>query len=134
MIPSPVNLSTVPPKRATCAVSMAGAAVGTTVLIVGLELSATVALLLASCGLGIEWMLLRLARTDDERAEQVAIGIAARAGNGLLLAILALLILRAQGADERAIVIVVGCLVAVFAASFLDAAIHPERVRIGYKA
>ncbi|TMK18454.1 MAG: hypothetical protein E6G65_12185 [Actinobacteria bacterium] len=121
-------------KRATCAVSMAGAAVGTTVLIVGLELSATVALLLASCGLGIEWMLLRLARTDDERAEQVAIGIAARAGNGLLLAILALLILRARGADERAIVIVVGCLVAVFAASFLDAAIHPERVRIGYKA
>ena len=61
-------------------------------------------------------------------------GIAARAGNGLLLAILALLILRAQGADERAIVIVVGCLVAVFAASFLDAAIHPERVRVGYKA
>jgi hypothetical protein len=71
---------------------------------------------------------------DTGRAEQVAIGIAARAGNGLLLAILALLILRAQGADERAIVAVVGCLVAVFAASFLDAAIHPERVRIGYKA
>jgi 4-hydroxybenzoate polyprenyltransferase len=121
-------------KRATCAVSMVGAALGTAVLIAGLELPATMALLLGSCGLGIEWMLLRLARTDDERAEQVAIGIAARAGNGLLLAILALLILRAQGADERAIVTVVGCVVAVFAASFLDAAIHPERVRIGYKA
>ena len=121
-------------KRATCAVSMAGAAVGTVVLIAGLELPATIALLLGSCGLGIEWMLLRLARTDDDRAEQVAIGIAARAGNGLLLAILALLILRAQGAEERAIVAVVGCLVAVFAVSFLDAAMHPERVRIGYKA
>jgi 4-hydroxybenzoate polyprenyltransferase len=121
-------------KRATCAVSMAGAAVGTVVLIAGLDLPATIALLLGSCGLGIEWMLLRLARTDDDRAEQVAIGIAARAGNGLLLAILALLILRAQGADERAIVAVVGCLVAVFAVSFLDAAMHPERVRIGYKA
>jgi 4-hydroxybenzoate polyprenyltransferase len=121
-------------KRATCAVSMAGAAVGMAVLIAGLELPATLALLLGSCGLGIEWMLLRLARTDDERAEQVAIGTAARAGNGLLLAILALLILRAQGADERAIVTVVGCLVAVLAVSFLDAAIHPERVRIGYKA
>jgi predicted permease len=113
---------------------MAGAAVGTAVLIAGLELPATIALLLGSCGLGIEWMLLRLARTDDDRAEQVAIGIAARTGNGLLLAILALLILRAQGADERAIVAVVGCLVAVFAVSFLDAAMHPERVRIGYKA
>jgi 4-hydroxybenzoate polyprenyltransferase len=89
-------------KRATCAVSMAGAALGSAVLIAGLELPATIALLLGSCGLGIEWMLLRLARTDDERAEQVAIGIAARAGNGLLLAILALLILRGQGADERA--------------------------------
>ena len=121
-------------KRATCAVSMAGAALGTAVLIAGLELPARIALLLGSCGLGIEWMLLRLARTDDERAEQVAIGTAARAGNGLLLAILALLILRAQGADERAIVTVVGCLVAVLAVSFLDAAIHPERVRIGYKA
>jgi hypothetical protein len=45
-----------------------------------------------------------------------------------------LLILRAQGADERAIDAVVGCLIAAFAASFLDAAIHPDRVRIGYKA
>ncbi|HEX2421659.1 MAG TPA: UbiA family prenyltransferase [Actinomycetota bacterium] len=58
-------------KRATCAVSMAGAALGTAVLIAGLELLATIALLLGSCGLGIEWMLLRLARTHDERAEQV---------------------------------------------------------------
>ena len=56
-----------------------GPALGTAVLIAGLELPATIALLLGSCRLGIEWMLVRLARTDDERAEQVAIGIAARA-------------------------------------------------------
>ena len=121
-------------KRATCVASMTGAAVGTTVLIAGLQVPATVAVLLGVCGLGIEWMLLRLARTDDEQAEQVAIGIAARAGNGLLLATLALLILQAQDANERTIIAIVGCLVAIFAASFLDAAIHPGRVRIGYKA
>jgi 4-hydroxybenzoate polyprenyltransferase len=121
-------------KRATCVASMTAAAVGTTALIASLRVPASVAVLLGTCGLGIGWMLLRLARSNDERAEQVAIGIAARAGNGLLLAILALLILRAQAADERTIVAIVGCLVAVFAVSFLDAAIHPERVRIGYKA
>ena len=78
--------------------------------------------------------LQKILRLGEGRRLKDAAKAAARAGNGLLLAILALLILRAQGADERAIVIVVGCLVAVFAASFLDAAIRPERVRIGYKA
>jgi hypothetical protein len=79
-------------------------------------------------------MLLRLARTDDERAEQVAIGVAARAGDGLLLAILALLILRAQGADERPFVTVVGCLGGGLRRVLPGCSIHPERVRIGYKA
>jgi 4-hydroxybenzoate polyprenyltransferase len=120
-------------KRATCTLSMAGAAAGTAVLIAGLHAPLAVAAMLALCGAGIEWMLLRLSRANEERSEQVAIGIAARAGNGLLLAVLALLFLLADGADDRAIVSIVGCLVAVFAASFLDAALHPEQVRIGYK-
>jgi 4-hydroxybenzoate polyprenyltransferase len=120
-------------KRATCLVSMTGAALGTAIVVVGLHVPLSVAAMLGACSAGIEWMLVRLARTEDERSEQVTIGIAARAGNGLLLAILAILVLRSEGADDRAIVTIVGCLVSVFAASFLDAALHPDRVRIGYK-
>jgi hypothetical protein len=113
---------------------MAGAALGATLLIAGLRVPASLAVLMALCVLGIEWMLVRLGRTDDERSEQVSIGIAARAGNGVLLATLAVLILRGQSAGDRTLVTIVGCLIAVFAVSFLDAALHPERVRIGYKA
>lgn len=121
-------------KRATCLVSVIGAALGTAILIAGLHVPAPVAAMLAICGVGIEWMLIRLARTHDPRSEQVAIGIAARAGNGLLILALAFLLLRADGADDRAIVPILAWVLGVFAISFLDAALHPERVRIGYKA
>jgi 4-hydroxybenzoate polyprenyltransferase len=121
-------------KRATCLVSVTGAALGTGIVIGGLHVPAPVAAMLAVCGAGIEWMLIRLAGTEDRRSEQVAIGIAARAGNGLLIMALAFLLLQADGADERTIVTILACLLCVFAVSFLDAALHPERVRIGYKA
>ena len=121
-------------KRTTCLVSAVGAAVGCSIVIASVQPGPEVGALLVACGLGIEWMLLRLARVEDERSEQVSIGIAARAGNGLLLSTLTLLLLRGVGADERTTATIVACLVAVFAASFLDAALHPEQVRIGYKA
>lgn len=121
-------------KRATCLVSATGAALGTAVLITGLHVPMPVAAMLALCGIGIEWMLIRLANTDDPRLEQVAIGIAARAGNGLLVLALAFLLLQADGADRQTIVAILAYVLGVFAVSFLDAALHPERVRIGYKA
>jgi 4-hydroxybenzoate polyprenyltransferase len=121
-------------KGATCMISMGGVAIGTSIVIVAIGPSAPVAALLVLCAVGVEWMLVRLARVDDERTEQVSIGIAARAGNGLLLSILAVLLLRGSGADGWTTATIIGSLVAVFAASFLDAALHPERVRIGYKA
>jgi 4-hydroxybenzoate polyprenyltransferase len=121
-------------KQATCFVSAIGAAVGCSIVIVAIRPGPELGALLIACGLGIEWMLLRLARVEDERSEQVSIGLAARAGNGLLVSTLALLLLRGAGADERTTVTIVGCLVAVFAASFLDAALHPDQVKIGYKA
>jgi 4-hydroxybenzoate polyprenyltransferase len=121
-------------KRATCLVSVAGAALGTGIMVAGLHAPTSVAAMLAICGIGIEWMLVRLARTRDPRLEQVAIGIAARAGNGLLILVLAFLLLQADGADERTLVTILACLLGVFAISFLDAALHPGRVRIGYKA
>ncbi len=121
-------------KRATCIVSVGGAALGTAILIGGLHVPASVAAMLAVYGIGIAWMLIRLATVRDPRLEQVAIGVAARAGNGLLISILALLFLRSGGAHERTTEVFIACLLGVFAVSFLDAALHPERVRIGYKA
>jgi 4-hydroxybenzoate polyprenyltransferase len=121
-------------KRATCIVSVGGAALGTAILIGGLHVPASVAAMLAIYGIGIAWMLIRLATVLDPRLEQVAIGVAARAGNGLLISILALLFLRSGGAHERTTEVFIASLLGVFAVSFLDAALHPERVRIGYKA
>jgi 4-hydroxybenzoate polyprenyltransferase len=121
-------------KPATCLISVIGAALGTAILTTGLDVPAPVAAMFTADAIGIEWMLIRLARTHDPRSEQVAIGIAARAGNGLLISVLALLLLQAEGADERTIVTILACVLGVFAISFLDAASHPERVRIGYKA
>jgi 4-hydroxybenzoate polyprenyltransferase len=121
-------------KRATCIFSVTGAALGTVIIIAGLEVPAPVAAMLAICAIGIEWMLIRLACTHYPRLEQVAIGVAARAGNGLLILTLAFLLLQADGADGRTIVTILACVLGMFAVSFLDAALHPERVRIGYKA
>jgi hypothetical protein len=121
-------------KRATCAVSMAGAAQGTAVLIAGLSSLPRSPCCSGPAGRGSSGCS-RGSRAPTTNEQSTSRSASPRApGTDSSLLILAVLILRAQGADERAIVIVVGCLVAVFAASFLDAAIHPERVRIGYKA
>ena len=53
-----------------------------------------------AAGTAIVWMLLRLRRTEDPAVEQVAIGTAARAGNALLITIIAWLLLSAQGAHH----------------------------------
>jgi 4-hydroxybenzoate polyprenyltransferase len=120
-------------KRATCVLSMAGAALGTAVVVGAVHPPAITAGMLGACGAGIVWMLLRLAVTEDERGEQVAIGIAARAGNGVLLGVLTILVLQGAHADERTTVVIVGSLLATIAVSFLIAALEPDRVRIGYK-
>jgi hypothetical protein len=48
---------------------------------------------------GIGWMLLTLRRAEVGRDEQVAIGIGARMGNGLLTSLLAWLVLESVGAS-----------------------------------
>lgn len=121
-------------RSATCAISIAGAVLGTTLLLVAVAPSDPVMLVLAVELAGIVWMLVRLRDTPDPRMEQVAIGTAARAGNALLIAILAWLVLSADGASTATIALFEAGLGAVFAVSFLSLALHPERVRIGYKA
>jgi 4-hydroxybenzoate polyprenyltransferase len=121
-------------KNATCAISVTGAAVGTSILIAAVAAPPAVSLTIGLAGAAIVWMLVRLRATTDPTLEQVAIGTAARAGNAMLITIVAWLLLQAQGATTAQVSSLVLGLGAVFAVSFLSLALHPERVRIAYKA
>ena len=75
----------------------------------------------------------RAAARGDGRAEQVAIGIGARMGNGLLLCVLAGLVVRAAARPSSEAALLAAGVAAVFCLSFLSLASRPEAVTIGYK-
>lgn len=96
--------------------------------------AATTTFLLQGFVVAIAVMLRDLWRADDPRAEQVAIGIGARMGNGLLITVLGVLTLRGQGAGAGERLLFAAALAAVFGASFLTLRSRPEEALIGYKA
>lgn len=98
-----------------------------------LALPPALALVVQPLVLAIAWMLRALRRADDVRAEQVAIGIGARTGNGLLLCVLAALVVRASGASDLEAALLAAGVAAVFGLSFLSLASRPDAVTIGYK-
>jgi 4-hydroxybenzoate polyprenyltransferase len=118
-------------KTTTCALSLCALAAGDAVLAAALE--PVLAVLLQPLVLAIAAMLRALWRAQDTRAEQVAIGIGARMGNGLLLCVLAWLVLEAHGADAERRLAFVAALAAVFAAGYVALAARPEQAVIGYK-
>jgi 4-hydroxybenzoate polyprenyltransferase len=118
-------------KDATCALSLCALVAGDVVL--ALALPPALALVVQPLVLAIAWMLRELRRAGDGRAEQVAIGIGARTGNGLLLCVLAALLVSANGASELEAALIAAVVAAVFGLSFLSLASHPETVTIGYK-
>ena len=118
-------------KDATCAASLCALVAGDVVL--ALALPPALALVVQPLVLAIAWMLRALHRADGGHAEQVAIGIGARTGNGLLLCVLAGLTVRANGASELAASVVASAVAAVFCLSFLSLASHLDAVTIGYK-
>jgi 4-hydroxybenzoate polyprenyltransferase len=118
-------------KDATCAASLCALVAGDVVL--ALAVPPAIALVAQSLVLAIAWMLRALHRAEAGQAEQVAIGIGARTGNGLLLCVLAGLIVRANGASVLAASVVAGAVAAVFCLSFLSLASRPDAVTIGYK-
>src|SRR6266511_2813614 len=81
----------------------------------------------------IGWQLRGLWSADGTRAEQVAIGIGARMGNGLLIAVLGCLVLRTQGATGAEQSVFALALTALFGIGFWSLASRPEEVLIGYK-
>jgi 4-hydroxybenzoate polyprenyltransferase len=119
-------------KRATVAVSAVALAVGITVLVGYLHTPALV-LLLALYAAAAAAMLLRLLHAEAARDEQVAIGIGARMGNGIVLTVLTWLALAAHATPLPQRLLVVYTLGAVFGIGFLALVRAPEQAVIGYK-
>ncbi len=118
-------------KTATCAASLCALTAGDVVLAFALEPGLVA--LAQPFVLAIAGMLWTLWRVDDGRAEQVAIGIGARMGNGLLLCVLAWLVVTGRGASVAEAALVTGALSAVFFLSFAALAANPQEAVIGYK-
>ena len=117
-------------KEATCAVSGLALVSGAGALGFALpSLSPVLAGLAAAVG----WMLLSLRAAPQGRDEQVAIGIGARMGNGLLTCVLAWLVLDSAGAPVGQRFFFVLVLAALFTASFASLVRRPDVVAIGYK-
>ena len=118
-------------KGATCGLSLCALFAGDAVLCVALD--PALALLAQPFLLAIAWMLRALSRAESSHDEQVASGIVARMGNGLLLTLLAWLVVAGSGASTgRATVL--ACAVAVlFFLGFASLAARPQEAVIGYK-
>ena len=91
------------------------------------------AILLEAYVVGAAAMLVALARTPEARAEQVAIGLGARAGNGLLVSLLAWLALAAHGAPVGQSTTFLAVLAALFGTGFGLLVARPEQAVVGYK-
>jgi len=118
-------------KTATCAASVCALTAGDVVLAFALEPGLVA--LAQPFVLAIAGMLWTLWRGDDGRAEQVAIGIGARMGNGLLLCVLAWLVVTGRGASVAEAALVTGALSALFFLGFATLAANPQEAVIGYK-
>jgi 4-hydroxybenzoate polyprenyltransferase len=118
-------------KTATCAASLSALVAADVVLSVSLD--AGLVVLLQPFLAAIAWMLRTLWRADDRRAEQVAIGLGARMGNGLLLSALAWSVLVGSGASIAEASGFTGLLAATFFLSFVTLATRPHDAVIGYK-
>jgi 4-hydroxybenzoate polyprenyltransferase len=117
----------------TCAVSLAALLVGDALLLAALRPPVALAIPLEALMAGIAVLLARLHAAADPRGEQVAIGLGARLGNGVLLAVLAWLVLAGEGAPPGVVASFTWALAALFGVSVAALAAQPERVVIGYK-
>ena len=118
---------------ATCAVSFAALVLGAVLLPIALRPTLLVGTALLSLLVGASVLLWRLRGATDDRAEQVAIGLGARLGNGVLLVALAWLLMGGAGATEEARTAFVSLLALLIGVSVVSLAAHPDRVVIGYK-
>jgi 4-hydroxybenzoate polyprenyltransferase len=118
-------------KATTCALSAVALTAADVVLASAVGLS--LAVLLQPFVAAIAWMLWRLWRAADGLTEQVAIGIGARVGNGLLLTMLAWLVVRESAGSAVEAFAGAATVAAAFFLSFASLATRSHEVVIGYK-
>jgi 4-hydroxybenzoate polyprenyltransferase len=120
-------------KTATCATSLAALALGDVLLLIFLRPPLVLGLVLQTFVAAIGSRLLALWRASDPRAEQLAIGLGARMGNGLLLAVLAWLVLSAHGATRAEATTFLVALATVFWLGYAAVVARPADAVIAYK-
>jgi 1,4-dihydroxy-2-naphthoate polyprenyltransferase len=118
-------------KRVTCGAILVALLAADVVLAFALDVR--LALLLQPFVAAIAWMLRRLWLAREQRSEQVAIGLGARVGNGLLLSVLAWSVLDGSGASAGEGCAFTATLSAAFLLSFAALAAEPQHAIIGYK-
>jgi 4-hydroxybenzoate polyprenyltransferase len=117
----------------TCVVSLGALAAGNVMLVSSLQLPLAIGVIVELFVGAVASRLLVLWRAADEREEQVAIGIGARMGNGLLITVLAWLALRAHGAPLQDQILVSSAVASLFVMGFWALVSRPEEALIGYK-
>jgi 4-hydroxybenzoate polyprenyltransferase len=120
-------------KTVTCAVTGIALLVGCAALVAALGGHPGVVAIVSFFCAVILSTLWRLWRTSDPRDEQIAIGLGAKMGNGLLACTLASLVLEAQGAPEGMRVLTMAFLALVYGAVFLALNDRPDEIEIAYK-
>ena len=120
-------------KPVTCAVTGIAVVAGCATLVVALGGHPGVVAIVSLFAAAILAMLSRLWRTSDPRDEQIAIGLGAKMGNGLLACTLASLVLQAQGASEGMQVLAMAFLALVYGSVFLALNGRPDEIEIAYK-
>ena len=119
-------------KGMTCAVSLACLAAGSALVPVALGEPVLIPFV-AVFAAAIAWMLQRLLLAPAGREEQVAIGLGARMGNGLLVGVLVWLVLEGERAPTEQRLLALALVAAAFGTGFLALVRRPEDVVLGYK-
>jgi 4-hydroxybenzoate polyprenyltransferase len=120
-------------KTATCAASLGLLVAGNVVLAAALRPPGPFLALIEVFFVAMASRLHALWVATDPRSEQVAIGLGAKLGNGLLIMVLGWLALSAHGAAMAERLLFAGSVTAVFGLVAAMLAARPERAVIGYK-
>jgi 4-hydroxybenzoate polyprenyltransferase len=120
-------------KTVTCAATGVALLAGCATLVAALGGHPGVIVIVSLFAALILSMLWTLWRASDLREEQIAIGIGAKMGNGLLACTLAWLVLGTAGTPERMRVLALAFLVLVYASVFVRLIGRPDDIEIAYK-
>ncbi|HEX2241606.1 MAG TPA: UbiA family prenyltransferase [Actinomycetota bacterium] len=120
-------------RTAVCRISLLSVVLGDALLLAALRPPLGVTVALQGFVAGIVWMLWQVEAASGLHREQVAIGIGARLGNGLLLTVLGVLALRGADASPTEIVLFAWSLTVVFVVNVGALAARPDEVLVGYK-